>query len=140
MPYANINVRRERQKQQYQQKKIDYIKQDKLNENNDKRNYGNGHNKKPVFIEYDPNNDEIDTDEDDSENDSESESETDDEYNEYNDELLDYLLHLMNYKMKKGIEYKLATGASFNGLTCNNPIFWSACLKHGFIPMPPNLN
>ena len=135
MPYANINERRKRQREQYQCKKLEYMKQDnklnKLNdqnEQNDRRNYtGKGSN-----LNFLGNYDEPDDDETDDETDSESEIDE-----EYNDDLLEYLTFLLNYKSKKNIKYKLATGDMFKEMMEQSPIFWNACLKHGFIPPIP---
>jgi len=130
MPYANINQRRVKQREQYQRKKLEYMKQDnKLNELNDRRNYtGKGKGSNLNFLgNYDEPDDETDDETD-------IESEPDEEYH---DDLLEYLTFLLNYKSKKNIKYKLATGDMFQDIMEQSPIFWTACLKHGFIPMPP---
>jgi len=129
MPYANINERRKRQREQYQIKKLEYMKQDnKQNEQNDRRNYREGKGSNLNFLgNYDEPDDETD-------NETDSESEIDEEYN---NELLEYLTFLLNYKSKKNIKYKLATGDMFQDMMEQSPIFWNACLKHGFIPPIP---
>jgi len=125
MPYANINERRAKQKEQYQKKKIDYAKQDKknksinetvnfpvnyYNESNDRRNYGNGINK---------------DDDDDSESETESEadddSETDDDDEINDDELLtEYLVFLINYRDTKMNKYEKAINRKFKLIKCKN--------------------
>jgi hypothetical protein len=122
MPYANINERRAKQRQQYQQKKIEYAKQDNnkpnypvnyYNESNDKRNYGKCINK---------NDDENDDDSEETDSEADTDSETDDEDNEINDDelLTEYLVFLLNYRDTKMNKYEKAINRKFKLIKCKN--------------------
>jgi len=132
MPYANINERRAKQKEQYQKKKIEYEKQDKkkpmnenvnypvnyYNESNDRRNYitnGNGLNKD----DDDDSESETETDND---SEADTDSETDDEDNEIDDDelLTDYLVFLINYRDAKLNKYEKAINKRFKLVKCKN--------------------
>jgi len=138
MPYANINERRAKQREQYQKKKIEYAKQDKkkkpvfyddenekpnfpinyYNESNDRRNYitnGNGLNKD------DDDDSETDT-ETDNDSEADTDSETDDEDNEIDDDelLTDYLVFLINYRDAKLNKYEKAINKRFKLVKCKN--------------------
>jgi len=127
MPYANINERRAKQKEQYQKKKIEYEKQDKkkkpvfyeenekpiYNELNDRRNYGNGINK-----DDDDSESETESEADD-DSEADTDSEADDEIND--DELLtDYLVFLINYRDTKLNKYEKAINKRFKLIKCKN--------------------
>lgn len=140
MPYANINDRREKQRQQYQKKKLEYAKQDnkkslvnypvnyykekpdylnvffnKENESNDRRNYGKGINK-----DADENDDENDSETDSEADDDDTDSETDD--NEIDDDelLTEYLVFLINYRTDKPNKYEKAINRRFKLIRCKN--------------------